>query len=131
MTIACDSNSTSNPAEPEPEPEAPIIVESFDGQLGQAETSCNDFTLTVDGNVTMEITALAPLTSLTLGLALGQQDSSQPTGCAVFVQDDSVRINEPISSSGLLAGLYCSCVFDVGNIFPGETVDYTLEVSHP
>ncbi len=42
-----------------------------------------------------------------------------------------MRVNQTLLAANLLAGDFCACIFDVGNIFPGETVTYTFEVTHP
>lgn len=128
-SMAC--NDDDSPSAPEPEPEPPTVTETFQGDIEQAETSCHDFTLMEDGDVTLEIRDLQPLSTLTVGLGIGQPDSSLATGCALFVQDNSVRVNQTLLAANLLAGDFCACIFDVGNIFPGETVTYTFEVTHP
>lgn len=128
-TIAC-SEDDKKPTDPDPEP-VPIITESFDGEIAQGTRSCHEFDMGFDGGVELEITALEPLETLTVGLALGQPDTASPEDCADFVEDNNVRIFQTLASSGLLAGPYCACVQDVGNIFPGEEVTYTLEVRHP
>lgn len=134
MVVAVASGCSSdrnNPAEPDPDPELPIVTEVFEGQISHQTISCHDFELSVDGNVEMQITDLQPLGSLTVGLGLGTPDPEAPGECARFVNDGSVNLGDVLASSGLEAGPYCACVFDVGNIFVGQDVDYALEVSHP
>lgn len=119
------------PTAPEPEPDPPTTTETFMGDIDQNESSCHSFTLVADGDVTLLITSLQPLPTLTVGLGLGQPDTAAATGCSLFVQDDNVRTNQSLLASNLQAGDYCSCIFDVGNIFPGETVTYSFDVTHP
>lgn len=128
-SLAC--NDDESPTEPEPEPAAPTVTETFQGDIEQTETSCHDFALMADGDVTLKITDLQPLSTLTVGLGLGQPDATLATGCDLFVQDDSVRVNQTLLAANLLAGDFCACIFDVGNIFPGETVTYSFDVTHP
>ena len=125
------SDSKKKPTEPEPDPEVPRVVQTFRGQLDQGERECNNFSMGNAGTIVLEIVELSPLQTITMGMSLGQPDSTNPSGCSSFADDDSVRVFQSFASSGLAAGAYCACVFDVGNIFPGETVDYTLEVTHP
>ena len=68
---------------------------------------------------------------LPVGMGLGSPDAEEATGCAFFAEDQSVKVLERFSSPSQLAGSYCICIFDVGNIFPGESVGYELAVQHP
>lgn len=129
VSTACSTRD--RPTAPAPEPDPPTTTETFSGDIDQNESSCHMFTLVANGDVTLVITSLQPLPTLTVGLGLGQPDATVATGCSLFVQDNSVRTSETLLASNLQVGDYCSCIFDVGNIFPGETVTYTFDVTHP
>lgn len=119
------------PTTPPPDPNVPKVTETFTGMIDMGEYGCHDFSVTAVGDVTLVITSLQPLSTLTVGMGIGQPDPSIPPGCALFVQDNSVRENETLLAGNLQIQDYCACIFDVGNIFPNATVTYTLDVTHP
>ena len=129
--LACSDNKKKNNNPTEPQEPVPVITETFRGEIGQFEQECHFFSLTNAGDVTLQITEAEPLNTITLGLALGQPEVEDPNECANFVEDTSVRLLEIFTSSALQVGTYCSCVGDVGNIFPDKTVTYALQVTHP
>ncbi len=131
LALGACSDNKKNPAAPEPEPEIPSVTQTFRGNIGQLEVDCNNFSMSNPGPVELQITELQPLTTLTVGMVIGTLDSSVATGCAPFAEDETVKLFETFLSAGLDAGTYCTCIGDVGNIFPGETVNYALAVTHP
>ena len=58
-------------------------------------------------------------------------DSTATPPCTLIAKDSSVKVNDTLLSAGLTAGSYCVEVFDVGNIFPGVTVSYKVDVTPP
>lgn len=131
LTGASCKKDKRTPTTPVDTPPPPTVIEMFSGAIALGETSCNLFEVMETGDVTMKLTELAPLGTLTVGVGVGTEDSSVDTGCSLFASDRSVRVLEKLVSGGLNPGVYCVCVFDVGNIFPDQTVTYTVEVEHP
>jgi hypothetical protein len=129
--LACSDDKKKNNNPTEPQEPVPVITETFRGEIGQLETDCHFFSLTNIGDITIQITELEPLGSITLGLALGTPAMEDPTACADFADDRSVRLLEVFTSTTLQPGAYCTCIGDVGNIFPDKTVTYAYEVTHP
>lgn len=130
--LACDdSSSPTEPVEEEEVVEVETFTESFSGTLQLGGTSCHDFSTLQLGDVDMTITSLSPLDTLTVGMGIGTKDSESTEGCAIFASDSSVRVGDVLRSVQLAVSEYCLCVFDVGNIFPSETVTYVVEVTHP
>jgi hypothetical protein len=128
---ACGNDNPTVPVTPpEPEP-VPTVTETFMGALGLGGSSCHFFDVAQAGPVTMSVTALAPLETLTVGLGVGLPDDSVESGCGLIVADTSVRKDESFLASVNTVGSHCVCVFDVGNIFAGQNVTYTLDVEHP
>lgn len=123
-----DKRTTTTPEDPTP---PPTVIEMFSGAIALGETSCSMFDVVKTGDATIKLTALAPLETLTVGVGVGTEDTNDATGCSLFASDRSVRLLEKLVSGGLGPGVYCVCVFDVGNIFPDQTVTYTVEVEHP
>ncbi len=130
VAVGCDDNSPTDPIIEEPEP-VPTVTDTFMGSFGLGETSCQLFTSANPGPAEITITSLAPLATLTVGVGIGVDDGDPETACAYFAQDSSVRVNETLLSQLGEVTTYCVCVFDVGNVFPDQTVDYTLTVEHP
>jgi len=124
---ACNKDSPTTAVVPEV-PDAPTVTVSFDGSIGQHEASCHFFTLTASGNMILTLKELEPLSTLTVGMSLGQPDAERE--CIVAAQDSSVKLLDMLLSAGTGGFEYCACVLDVGNIFPDVTVDYVLEVEH-
>jgi hypothetical protein len=129
---ACDTKDVSTTAPTPPEPPNPEdnITQNLRGQLPQKGRVCHDVNLALGGSVTFEIIELKPLPSLTVGLGLGQPSVTNTSLCSIIAEDRTVTTFELFLSEGLPAGLYCVCIFDVGNIFPGEIVDYVIETVH-
>ena len=131
VSLAC-STKNNNPTEPEaPTDPVELMTQTFKGSLPEREERCHFFTVTADGAITTEITDLKPLVSLTVGLSLGTPADVDQSICSDIGEDRSARVNETFLSANNLAGEYCTCIFDVGNIFPGETIDYVIDVTHP
>jgi len=127
LFAGCTKDSPAAVAPPEV-PAEPTISESFTGSIGQLGDSCHFFTLVENGNMILTLTDLQPLTTLTVGLRLGQPDEAR--ACVAVAQDSSVNIADRLLSTGVAGLEYCACVFDVGNIFADTTVDYVLTVDH-
>ena len=128
-TLACsDDKKPTTPEMPEP-PE--MVTRTFRGPLAQSDEECRFFTLGADGDITATITDLQPLLTLTVGLGLGVPSETDADRCSRFANDDSARVNEVFLSASNQAGTYCVCIFDVGNIFPDETITWTIDVTHP
>lgn len=125
--VACDED---DPVAIEPPELAPRMTETFTGSIEQLGTSVHLFSIAGRNDTEIKITALEPLNTLTIGLGVGTSDDGGET-CALLAQDRSVRVGETLLVSSLAVGSYCVAVFDVGNIFPDQTVDYTIEVLHP
>lgn len=120
------------PTAPVEEPmDVPRVTETFTGTFGQGESSNNVFTVSQTGGVELRITKLEPVRTLTVGMGIGNWDESLETPCQVFASDSRVVVNAVLVSLGVTAGEYCVQVRDVGNVFPGATVSYTVQVLHP
>jgi len=131
VTAAACNKDPRTPTEPVDPTPPPTVVEMFTGDISLGETSCHPFEVVETGDAQMKLTDLAPLETLTVGVGIGNEDTADETGCSLFASDRSVRVLETLVSAALGPGTYCVCVFDVGNIFPDQTVTYTVEVEHP
>lgn len=128
--LGCDNDSPTAPVVEEPE-EVPTFVDTFTGTLVLGQTSCHRFTAANRGAAEITITGLQPLETLTVGVGIGLDDGDPQTACPYFALDNSVRVGETLLSQLIDVTDYCVCIFDVGNIFAGQTVTYVFDVEHP
>ena len=130
LLVACDGSSSPTAPVITAPPPAETVTEMFSGSLELGTTSCHGFSQVALGDVRLTITSLMPLETLTIGMGIGRPDEAVETGCALFASDNSVRLNEVLTSNGNDVGDYCVCLFDVGNIFADQVVSYTVDVEH-
>ena len=121
---ACESATSSTPTTPTPA----TTTEAFTATIEQLGSSTHAFTVTTTGPVEVKLTAVEPLATMALGVAV-------TTGGSVCGGDvaktDNARTGATALSGTAAAGSYCVRVFDAGNI-PAETpVTYSVEVTHP
>ncbi len=130
MATACgDDSSPTEPPEPPPPPDR--ITETFNGTVQQGTFVAHPFTVAVAGDIELTLTSIQPLETLTLGMGIGATEDGSAENCVAFAQDNSVRQGETLLSAATSGGNYCVLVYDVGNIFPGVRVNYTVAVTHP
>jgi hypothetical protein len=127
---ACNDDSPSESPAPTPTP-VPRVTDTFTGTFGQNGAASHSFTVSQVGDVELKLTAIAPLATLSVGMGIGQVDTTLTPPCRNFAEDANVRVNETLLSGNLAAGTYCVRVRDTGNVFPGVVVDYTVTVTHP
>lgn len=135
----CDSSS-SNPLDPTTtdNTDVPTVTVTVTGGFGMLEVSDHQFTAIADGFARMTLTELEPLDTVTIGLGIGQSatttdaEGAEVIGdCVLLASDQTVRLGDSLLSSGLFGGIdYCVAVFDVGNLFEGNAVTYTLTIEH-
>ncbi|MEM9407142.1 MAG: hypothetical protein AAGA81_13975 [Acidobacteriota bacterium] len=112
-----------------PTEELPTVTVTVTGSFGQNATSTHDFTAIASGFARMTVTELGPVETVTIGLGLGQRDDEG--NCVLLASDRSVTILDSFLSQGTVAeSAYCVSVFDVGNLFPGNVVEYTMTIEH-
>jgi hypothetical protein len=128
----CDnSSSPTNPAAtPTPDP-VELVTETFQGAVAQTGASTHFFVVANLGTISFGLSDLQPLSTITLGLGVGTPSVAAPDTCELFASDSAVRSGQTLQASASVVGNYCVTVFDVGNIFPGQTISYTLKVVHP
>jgi hypothetical protein len=121
----CDSSATTSPTSPS----ASTTTESFSGSLAQSGSAAHSFTVAAKGTVTVSLTAVSPLTTMSLGVALGTWDG---TTCGTSVAENKDARSGSTALTGTAAtGNYCVRVFDSGNIPSDWSVSYSIDVVHP
>jgi hypothetical protein len=101
------------------------VTETFSGNLAPGSTDTHAFTVAQSGTVQATLTALAPQSTIQVGLGIGQVTSA---GCALLGGDSAAKLNGAIVGA-VNPGPYCVAVFDVGNVSGTDT--YTVQVIHP
>jgi hypothetical protein len=117
--VACGSNSTTTPTLTTDTVTGRVLAGSFDGR---------QFAVTAQGTVTLTLVSLAPQSTITMGVGIGQQDPT--TGqCVLFGQNESFKVGGAPLTGSLGPGVYCFVIYDIGNVV--GSVDYTLTLQHP
>jgi hypothetical protein len=124
-SAACGDDETTTTTSPSP----PTKTDTFTGSLVQSGTTGHPFSVSTTGNVKVTLTAVAPLTTMSLGLRLSTWDG---TNCnTTIAENGNARAGTAALSGTANAGNYCVRVYDSGNVPADWTVDYTVEVVHP
>jgi hypothetical protein len=83
------------------------------------------FAVTRAGQVTVEITALSPDNTVTVGLTLGTWNGS---ACQAVISNDSAKLSSAVIGTATAAGTLCVRVYDVGQL--AAPTDYEVKVDH-
>jgi hypothetical protein len=104
-------------------------TDSFTGSVAQLGSENHVFAVAANGTVTISLTAVSPLASMSLGVAVSTSDG---TNCLVQISQNADARTGTAALTGLAAtGNYCVRVYDSGNIQPSTSVSYTVQVVHP
>jgi len=105
----------------------PQLTETYTGTVAAGETKAFHFPITNPGSLDATITALAPLSTLTMGLNLGGWDVTTET-CPKILFSDAAKLNAVLSGTPQSAGEYCVSIYDVGNL--STPSEFTITVKH-
>lgn len=113
-----------------PSASAPATTtDDFSGSVAQLGSENHVFAVAANGTVTVQLTAVAPLTTLALGVAVSTSDG---TNCLTQISQNADARTGAIALKGTATtGNYCVRVYDSGNVPASTTVTYTVEVLHP
>ena len=123
-SAACGSTPTPT------QPDAPVYelkTETFSGNVKVGGTVAFPFTVVNPGQIQVAITALAPTSTLTMGIGLGFWDPATLT-CPQQASNPSATLGVAYGANPGSAGEYCVAIFDVGNV--SVSSDFTLTVLH-
>jgi len=121
-TIACGAKTPTEPA-----PVYELKTETFTGTIGVAGKVPFKFTVVNPGDIQVAMTALAPTSTLVMGIALGFWEGTTET-CVEQLSTTAATLNVGFAASPSSAGEYCVALFDTGNV--QATSDFTLTVTH-
>ena len=121
---ACESTSGTSTVAPTPV----TTTEAFTATIEQLGSTTHAFTVAAAGTVQVKLTAVEPLATMALGVAV----TTGGTACgADIAKNDNARSGATVLSGTAAVGSYCVRVFDAGNIPSATTVTYSVEVTHP
>ena len=122
VAVACGATTPTEPA-----PVYELKTETFTGVVITGGTTAFPFTVVKPGQIQVAITALAPVSSLTMGIGLGFWDATAST-CTQQLSTPSATLNVAFAADPSSAGEYCVGIFDTGNVQTSS--DFTLTVRH-
>jgi hypothetical protein len=102
-------------------------METFSGTVNPQGFDTHTFTVNNTGEISIKITALAPLDNVPVGVIWGQ--GSGAGTCVSSIQSAVANLNVPAISGQIYSGSYCVVVYDLGILTGPET--YSVLVSHP
>jgi hypothetical protein len=103
-------------------------AQNFSSTLNVGAINVHQFSSGGTGEFSVKITAVAPDSTILLGLTFGQMSGAN---CVPFAGFNVLsRVNAPTTLSGpIQKGSYCATVYDPGTLTQPE--NYTIAVSHP
>ena len=108
-------------------------VETFSGTItpGTGVATFHPFSSSKTGEISVKFTALAPASSVYVGVVWAQaQSDGNCTGNLGFLQQNNfAQLNLPAISGQIISGKYCIAVYETTQLTAPET--YTVTVSHP
>jgi hypothetical protein len=122
---SCGSSSSSSTAPTA----AATTTDEFSGSLTQNGSVSHVFAVAANGSVSITLTAVSPLTTMSLGVGVTTSDG---TNCLTTItQTADARAGSVALTGTATSGNYCARIYDSGNIPAGTDVSYTVHVVHP
>jgi hypothetical protein len=123
MAAGCDDETPTTPTTP-----TVPVTETFTGQVVQSGSATHNFSTTTSGAVTATLKSIGTDNTLVVSFSLGTWTGS---ACSVVLANDAATGGAALAGTMTGAGTLCARIGDVGNIAAGQTVAYTIEVTHP
>ena len=104
--------------------------ETFTGTLAPQGQNPHNFTVAVNGTITISLTAVGPPPTITVGIGLGVPSGttcSLNLGSGTFGSTQA-SLSPLVSFTGVPPATYCVVIYDVGNL--SNPVDYSITVAH-
>ena len=121
-SIACGAETPTEPA-----PVYELKTSMFTGTVKTGGTVSFPFTVVNPGDISVSITALSPVSTLTMGIGLGSWDAAAET-CTQQLTTTTATVNVVFNASPSAAGGYCVGIFDIGNV--QDSSDFELKVTY-
>ena len=119
---ACgDDNNAAGPA-----PTPPVVISSaFTGTVTVNGAVTHPFDVSRAGTVTVQVTALSPDDTVTIGVALGTWNGA---ACQLVIPNDAATLSTTVLGTATAPGTLCVRVSDVGKL--KAPTDYEVKVDH-
>jgi hypothetical protein len=127
LALVAASCGSATPVEPTPPVTTVDVTETYTGSLVQLGSNSYNFHSEA-GIVTATLTDVQPLTTLSLGVDLGQWLND---ACSAVVTNTNTKVGTQLVGTAASPVQLCVRVYDVGNIAADTTVTYSLSVVHP
>jgi hypothetical protein len=124
-SIACGAQTPTEPSTPAPVYE--LKTSTFPGTLTTGGSAGFPFTVVNPGAINLSITELAPVNTLTMGLALGSWDAATST-CTQQLSTNLATVNVVFNANPSAPGEYCVGIFDIGNV--QVSTNFVLKVTY-
>lgn len=125
VLAACNDDGT--PTGPTTPP-APPTEAVFEGNITRNGAASHDFTPAAGGVVTATLRSLGGPEGLVVGFALGNWFAG---ACSLVFANDNATEGAVLTGTLSQSGPLCVRIADGGNIEPGLSVPYAIEVVHP
>ena len=125
-SIGCGAKSPTQP-DPAPAPVYELKTSTFTGTVKAGESAAFPFTVVNPGDIGVSITELGPISTLSMGIALGSWDAAAST-CTQQLTTTAATLNVVFNASPSAPGEYCVGIFDTGNV-QGSS-DFSLKVTY-
>jgi hypothetical protein len=102
-------------------------MQEFSGTVTPQGFTPHPFSVNKTGEISIKITALAPLNNVPLGIIWAQ--AAGDGSCVSVIQSGIGNLGVPAITGQIFSGNYCVLVYDLGILTAPET--YTIVVSHP
>jgi hypothetical protein len=126
MAGACGSDTTT-PTTPTTSTTPVTTTETFSGPLSVNGAVTHVFLVLATGTVTVQLTAVDPGDSPTIGVALGTWNGSS---CQLIITNDAAALNAIVTGNVTAATSLCARVYDAGGKL-ANSINYTIQVIHP
>ena len=103
-------------------------IEIFTGTIAPQGFNSHNFSVDKNGEISIKITALAPLDNVPVGVIWAQASTTGACNGAVL-QSGVASLGIPAVVGQIFQGNYCVLVYDLGILQAPE--NYTVSVSHP
>ena len=123
-SIGCGAKS---PTQPDPAPVYELKTSTFTGTVKAGESVAFPFTVVNPGDIGVSITELGPISTMTMGIALGYWDAVAST-CTQQLTTSGATLNVIFNATPSAPGEYCVGIFDTGNV-QGSS-DFALKVTY-
>ena len=124
LVAACDDETPTAPT-----PVVPV-TDTFTGSIGQNGARIHDFAVSTGGAVTATLRSIGADNTLVVGFSLGTWNATA-SSCSIVLANERATGGAVLTGTMSALGTLCVRIADVGNIVPGTTAAYSIEVVHP